>query len=221
MKYSIPGFALITVLALSSIEAATVMQTDDTSDNVASWDFDVFLNKKRIGKHLFSISETDGEMKVLSEASFKYNILFVPVYQYEHSADERWMDSCLVALDTSTDSNGTRLQVSGEKTAAGFRVDTGDDEVQLPDCVMTFAYWNPEFLGQTQLLNPQTGDYMDVQVEEVGEEVLIVRGQAVEAMRFKLTADNIDLTLWYSTDNEWLALRSIAKGGHVIRYELS
>ena len=218
MKYSLPGIALITVLALSSIEAATVVQT---SDNVASWEFDVFLNKKRIGKHSFSVSETDGQMKVLSEANFKYNILFIPAYRYEHSADERWIDNCLLALDTSTNSNGTRLQVSGEKTATGFRVDTGDDEVKLPDCVMTFAYWNPEFLGQTQLLNSQTGDYMDVQVEEVGDEILIVRGQPVEAMRFKLTADDIDLTLWYSTDNEWLALKSIAKGGHVIRYELS
>jgi len=218
MKHSLPGIALIAVLALSSIEAATALET---TDSVASWDFDVFLNEKRIGKHLFSISEIDGEMKVLSEASFKYNILFIPAYRYEHSADERWMDSCLVALDASTNTNGTRVQVSGEQTATGFRVDTGDDEVKLPDCVMTFAYWNPEFLGQAQLLNPQTGDYVDVRVEQVGDEILVVRGQPVEAMRFKLTADDVDLTLWYSTDNEWLALRSIAKGGHVIRYELS
>ena len=56
---------------------------------------------------------------------------------------------------------------------------------------------------------------------EIGNEVLEVRGQAVEATRFKLTAYEIDLTLWYSSDDEWLALESVAKGGHIIRYELS
>ncbi|MDH3467338.1 MAG: hypothetical protein OES26_15755 [Gammaproteobacteria bacterium] len=86
---------------------------------------------------------------------------------------------------------------------------------------MTFAYWNADFLDESQLLNPQTGEYVDVRVEEVGDEMLEVRGQAVAATRFKLTAYQVDLTLWYSPDNEWLALESVAKGGHTIRYELS
>ncbi len=86
---------------------------------------------------------------------------------------------------------------------------------------MTFAYWNPEFLEQPRLLNPQTGDYVTVRVDKIGEEILEVRGKAVTATRFKLSADEIDLTLWYSLDKEWLGLESIAKGGHIIRYELS
>ena len=86
---------------------------------------------------------------------------------------------------------------------------------------MTFAYWNPNFLDQPRLLNPQTGEFVDVTVEQLGNEMLEVRGQTVDATRFKLTANEIDLTLWYSQDDEWLALESIAKGGHIIRYELS
>ena len=89
------------------------------------------------------------------------------------------------------------------------------------ECVMSFAYWNQDFLGESQLLNTQTGEYMDIIVEEVGNEMLEVRGQAVTATRFKLTASEVDLTLWYSPNNEWLALESVAKGGHIIRYELS
>jgi hypothetical protein len=51
--------------------------------------------------------------------------------------------------------------------------------------------------------------------------MLEVRGQPVDATRFRLTAYEVDVTLWYSSDNEWLALESVAKGGHIIRYELS
>ena len=86
---------------------------------------------------------------------------------------------------------------------------------------MTFAYWNSEFLKQPSLLNPQTGDYVDILVEKVGDEMLYVRGRTVPTTRFKLTAEKVDLTLWYSLDDEWLVLKSVAKGGQIIRYELS
>jgi len=92
---------------------------------------------------------------------------------------------------------------------------------QLPECIMTFAYWNPDFLSQRQLLNQQTGEYVDVEIEELGTESLDVRGEAVTATRFKLTSPDANLTLWYSTDDEWLALESVAKGGQIIRYELT
>ena len=49
---------------------------------------------------------------------------------------------------------------------------------------MTFAYWNPDFLSQRQLLNQQTGEYVDVEVEQLGTESLEVRGEAVIATRF-------------------------------------
>jgi hypothetical protein len=32
---------------------------------------------------------------------------------------------------------------------------------------------------------------------------------------------DVYLTLWYSPDDEWLALESVAKGGHILRYGLS
>ena len=145
----------------------------------------------------------------------------IPAYRYQHSAAERWSDECLVEINSRTDANGEQLEVSGEQTGTGFRVASDDGTMNLPECVMTFAYWNPEFLTQPRLLNPQTGEFVDVTVKKVGNETLKVRGQAIDATRFKLTAYEIDMTLWYSQDDEWLALESIAEGGHIIRYELS
>jgi len=121
----------------------------------------------------------------------------------------------------TTNANGKRLQVSGSQGATGFLVEKGDEPVELPKCVMTFAYWNAEILEQPKLLNPQTGEYLDIRVEKGGNEILKVRGKPVNATRYKLAASEVDLTIWYSADKEWLALESIAKGGHVIRYELS
>jgi len=218
MKHTFPGLLAMGLLGLLLTFPASAA---DRASAVTQWDFDVYLNDKKVGKHLFRVSESGATKQVQSEAKFKYTVLLIPAYRYEHSAAERWSDQCLVQIDAKTNANGDRIQISGEKSGGGFRIESEADPVELPECVMTFAYWNPVFLEQSQLLNPQTGEYVDVTVEEVGDEVLDVRGEPIAATRFRLTADEIDMTLWYSPDDEWLALESVAKGGHIIRYELS
>ena len=218
MKRKLLLFIMIGMFSLAVASPALALES---TDSVANWDFDVYLNEKKVGTHRFSVSKTGSMKQVQSEASFDYKVLFFSAYRYEHSAAERWSNNCLVEFDAKTNANGKRVQVSGEQSGAGFYIESGDSSFELPKCVMTFAYWNREFLDQSRLLNSQTGEYVDVRVEEIGDETLSVRGQPVTATRFKLTADKVDMTLWYSADNEWLALESIAKGGHIIRYELS
>ena len=209
------------VMGLLTAALTSPVPAQETAGEVGYWDFDVYLNDKKVGKHEFKVSEIGAMKQVQSEADFDYKILFFSAYQYQHSAAERWAGNCLAEFDASTNANGKRMQVSGQQSGTGFLIERNGSPDELPECVMTFAYWNQDFLGETQLLNPQTGEYMDVLVEEVGDEMLDVRGQAVAATRFKLTANDVDVTLWYSPDNEWLALESVAKGGHIIRYELS
>lgn len=210
------GFVMIGLFALA-FSSPTPANTSD----VARWDFDVYLNEKKVGKHSFEVVEADGVRRVMSEANFVYRVLFIPAYKYEHRSAERWSDNCLLEFDARTNANGDRIEVSGERNGSGFLVETDDAPVQLPECVMTFAYWNPEFLEQPRLLNPQTGEYVDVTVEKVGMETLEVKGKPITANRYRLTAYEVDLTLWYSADNEWLALESVAEGDNIIRYELS
>ena len=212
------GLVLISLLSLAFAAPAPAKER---ADGIAHWDFDVYLDDKKVGNHSFKVSETGDVKQVQSEASFKVKFLFITAYRYEHSAAERWTGYCLVEFDGNTNANGERIEVSGEQISGGFIVERGDNPIELPECVMTFAYWNAEFLDQRRLLNPQTGEYVEVLVEKVGDEMLEVRGLEVAATRFKLTANDVDLTLWYSPDDEWLALESVAEGGRIIRYELS
>lgn len=214
MKRNIPGLTTLSLLAL-------VLSSPLNARESSRWDFTVYLDNKRIGNHVFEVESVEGVIQVQSEANFKYKILLIPAYRYQHSAAERWNGDCLLGLNSRTNANGKRLSISGRMTDRGFTVNTGDAPEQLPECVMSFAYWNPSFLEQPRLLNPQTGAYVDVSVEKVGDEILEIRGQPVEATRFRLRAYEVDLTLWYSSDNEWLKLESVAKTGHTIRYELT
>jgi hypothetical protein len=85
---------------------------------------------------------------------------------------------------------------------------------------MSFAYWNPAFLQQDRLLNTQNGEYLEVDVSAPVTELLEVRGETRSALRYRLDAGELSLNLWYSTDDEWLALESEVQGGRILRYEL-
>jgi len=187
----------------------------------SAWNFDVYIDDKKVGTHLFEVVGDGAERQVQSTADFKLKVLFVPAYSYRHTNVERWADDCLLEFNANTKINGKQTQVIGTSSDGGFTVQKAAEKEVLPNCVMTFAYWNPEFLKQKRLLNPQTGEFLDVTVELLGADMLEVRGQQVAAERYKVTGRNIELLLWYSPNEEWLRLESVAKTGHVIRYELS
>lgn len=215
MKVFNAFFAACLLLAVPSV----VTLAADSPDRTLM--FDVFLDGKKIGYHRFEIDGPESNAAVRSEASFDVKFLFVTAFSYRHSAEESWAEGCLDEIEARTDSNGKLLNVVGTRTDDGFVVDTGEREAELPECVMTFAYWNPGFLEQPRLLNPQTGEYLEVEVEELGDDLVEIDGRAVAARSVRLTARQMDITLWYSESAEWLALESVAKGGRIIRYELS
>ena len=218
MRRKMLGICLIGLFAMT---LAMPPEAEAAADGSRKFDFDVFLDDKKIGTHYFKLKSENGVEEVQSVANFKYTVFFIPAYRYQHQNEERWADNCLVEFNAKTNANGKRIEVSGEKGDAGFRVVDGESEVDLSGCVMSFAYWNPSFLQQSQLLNPQTGEYEDVEVQKIGADSVQVRGVDTPATRFELTSPNARLTLWYSLTDEWIALESTAKSGHIIRYELS
>ena len=209
------------MIVLAGAVVAAQARSDEPAGYVDRWDFDVYLNDKKVGKHYFEVTEVDGMKRVESEANFRYKILFIPAYRYEHTNSERWADNCLLRFEAKTNANGKRTQARGHRNGAGFKVAGKDGLVELPECVMTFAYWNPRFLEQQKLLNPQSGEYLDVAVQRLEPATLEVRGETVPATAYRVIADKMNLTVWYSEDKRWLALESVAKGGNIIRYELS
>lgn len=184
------------------------------------WQFDVSLDGKPIGSHSFELRQ-EGDNRVLTtEATFDVKFLFFTAFRYRHRTTEVWDDGCLVTIDAETNSNGKRLEVTGERTDDGFAVQTSDSASTLPECIKSFAYWNPAVLTEARLLNSQTGVYEDVEAEYEGVDEVRVADRTVSADRYRLSAKAGDITLWYSRDdNTWVGLEAPAKGGRRLRYE--
>jgi hypothetical protein len=184
------------------------------------YQFSATLDGKPIGDHRFEVRAHGGRNHVTSRARFKVKFLMFTAYRYRHEATEVWDGACLARIDAHTDDNGRKYAVTGERLRDRFWVSAAGAARELPGCVLSFAYWDPRILEAKRLLNAQTGDYHAVTVAYLGADPVPVGGVSITAERWRLSAEDLEIDLWYAPDGRWLALESEAAGGRRLRYTL-
>lgn len=182
------------------------------------WRFRVYLDDKEIGYHHFTLTPAGESLQLSSKARFDVTFLKVPLYRYRHNSTEWWDSNCLRQITSSTSSNGKSSQLEGAVEGNAFLLNTGEDVTRLPGCISSFAYWNRKALDRARLLNPQTGDYAEAELEYLGQDSVAIGGIATAAHRYRLRTDDHPIELWYSLDNEWVALESSVTGDRSLRY---
>ena len=203
---------LLIALLFASVVSAAHAELD-------TWQFRVMLDDREIGHHTFILRGDDEEKELHSEARFDVRLLFVNLYRYRHQATERMRNGCLQSLESHTRTNGTSESVRASVRDSRLVVQRPENREEYGGCIMSFAYWNPQILNASQLLNSQTGELLPVTVSSQGEETIQVRGKAVTAQRHRLQAQHMTIDLWYAGER-WVALESPTKGGRRLRYEL-
>lgn len=187
-----------------------------------SWQFDVLLDDKPIGTHEFVLRSTTDGQQVLIDASFDVRILRIPVYSYRHQNTELWSDGCLTRLDSRTDDNGERLSVTARRKDGAVVVESDSGSRTVADrCVMSFAYWNPQFVRQKALLNAQTGEMVPVEIRPVDATPTFdgIDPQALDAYLVTSTDDSIHIEIAYTrNDGRWIYLESRLDNGRTLRY---
>ena len=215
MKHGWRVLFLITALLASAAAQAQAQSRE--------WNFQVFLDDRPIGHHHYTLRNSGDnglERELKTEARFDVKILFINAYRYAHDASERWRGNCLARLNARTDDNGEQSEVGVDQQGERVAITTHRGREAVDGCIMTFAYWNPEILRQTRLLNTQTGRYEAVNITALGDENITVRGAPVLAKRYRISGAKHPIELWYGADRAWLALQSTLAGGRRLRYEL-
>jgi hypothetical protein len=204
-------------LLLAALIAPAAFAAGDAARPIS---FEVFLDDRPIGYQRFELHGGESVERVESRAQFAVKLLGITAFAYDHRNVEDWRGGCLQAIESSTDSNGTRHAVAGRVADGVFVVDAGSGTRRLGDCVGSFAYWDKrKLLGRRQLLNPQTGEYQPVQLLALGEGTLRLGGREWPVERYALRGEGLDITLAYARGGEeWMALDSKVAGGRTLQY---
>ena len=202
------------VLSICLLIAAPLLHAQE-------WAFNVYLDKSKIGTHTFNFNDN----RLVSKAKFNVKVLFIEAYSYDHTSKEQWQNDCLTNIEVNTIEDKITTNVKGKKVASGFEISDGKTSQTLPECVMTFAYWNPKILDQSKLLNPQNAEYLDTTFTKLGAAKIDVKGKPTETTHYKLSGalknvKKLNIELWYNQNNEWVALKSVTPEGYNIIYKL-
>lgn len=181
------------------------------------WKFRALLDGKPIGTHTFTLTGTTDDGELRSEAKFDVRILFIPAYRYRHLAIERWHHGCLAAITAKTDDDGKISEVEGRSENDVMTIATGNNRYKADGCVLSFAYWNPDMLRQTRLLNAQTGEYQAVSIASLADDRGSTPGRE---KRYRISGPKQPIELRYSDAGEWIGLDTIVGGGRHLVYQL-
>ncbi|MHA7872809.1 MAG: DUF6134 family protein [Hyphococcus sp.] len=170
---------------------------------------------KVIGFHQVDVREEGGDFIVDTFIEMRVKFGPIPVFRYDHEAREIWRDGTVVSIDSETNYNGDETFVSARRDETGaLYIDGSDYQGPAPSNAMPSSYWDKGLVEAEALINTQTGEIIDIDVEPLGE-TLAPHNASAEQYR---VVGSIALDIWYDGPR-WVGSQFTIDGEELV-YEL-
>jgi Domain of unknown function (DUF6134) len=182
--------------------------------------FEITRDGEPVGTHVIEVNHSGNEFLVSVVTDLTVKVLFVTAYRLQFASSERWANGRLLALNSTSNNNGTRHVVSA--AARGSRLEVtvdGKDPIFVHPNVMPNSLWNAEFLRRPIMLDAQDGQVTPVSVRDFGEEDLTINASVIRARRYTVTS-RYSQDVWYDDYARLVQARLVARDGSVIIYRL-
>ncbi len=191
--------------------------------DVETRDFNVFVDGKRAGAGHMTIQKAeDGTVTVSSDTDIAVPVLFL-TYKYSYRGHEVWKDGKLQRFESSCNDDGKRFAVTAAAEEKGVRFTVDKRERIVSHDVWLTSYWarpSNKVVNQTvPLVDVDTGRDLEATVGYVGQEELMLSGQAQKLQHYKLTG-KVAVDLWYDAADR-LARQEFVEDGHKTIVELT
>jgi Family of unknown function (DUF6134) len=180
--------------------------------------FAITRNGDQIGTHSIQINRAGSEISVNIATDLVVKVLFVTAYRFQHTESERWVNGRLVALDSTTDNNGTRHQVSIVTKASGLEMEADGKASRVDRNIIPASLWNPELMRRSVMLDTQDGDIVPLSVVDQGMEELAIEARIVKAHHYTIKS-RFSQDVWYDEQQHLVQAKLIGRDGSVILYK--
>jgi len=181
--------------------------------------FNVFRHGSHIGTHTLNFTNEPDGFSVQIAVEFKVGLGFITLFRYQMEATERWRDGQFTELTSTTDHNGTRLEVHALRKGDDLVIDaTKITSYTVPPGTLPLTHWNRAQM-QTPLFNPETGKIGHEKVTDAGIAPVPMPGSgAPDSGRHYILTGDARIEDWYDGES-WIALSAIAKDGSTVLYQ--
>lgn len=179
--------------------------------------FDILRKGSKLGTHMLTFDRAGDRLTVQVAVDLIYKIGPLTLYHYTHHATEKWEGEQVISIETNTNDNGDRYQVSGHREGGGLVVQgTKSGRYTAPANALPATHWNRRELDGPWI-NTQDGRIMRPHIAALGSaSIPDASGRSIPARRYQLTGD-VQMDMFYD-ERGWAGL-SFVKSGAPIRYE--
>ena len=183
--------------------------------------FAITRNGDQIGTHSIDLNRTAAEttVSIATDLTVKVPVLGITAYRFQHVASERWVAGRLVALNSTTDDNGTRHKVSVVMKTSGLEVEAdGKAAAPLDRNIQPASLWNAEVLRRPVMLDTQDGQVVPLSVVDQGSENLTIDARTFKTHHYTMKS-KYSQDVWYDEQQHPVRVKLIGSDGSVIMYK--
>jgi hypothetical protein len=174
-----------------------------------------------IGTHTVTFRQDGERLMVTTRIDIAVKVLMLTAFYLKHEAEEIWQAGRLLEVRSTTDDNGTRLQVSGRAVDGGFRVVGEDGPFLAPANLLTSnMLWDTRMLSEERLIDVQYGGVIGLAVKPLAQALVDTPSGQVLANSHHLITPHYAGTLFHDESGRWVKGLIEAKG-EIIEYALA
>ena len=158
-----------------------------------------------IGEHRVTFRPDGDRLTVATRVDIAVKVLFFTVFRFTHEAEEVWQADRLVSVKSTTNDNGTLLQVFGTAVADGFRI-VGDDGPFLASAhlLTSNALWNRRIVRERRLIDVQHGGEIGLITKPLRDEDVDTPQGPVRATRHHMITPYYAGSVFHDGDGRWV-----------------
>lgn len=174
-----------------------------------------------IGEHRVTFRRHGDRLTVETRVDIAVKVLFFTAFRFKHEAEEVWQSDRLLSVLSTTDDDGTLLQVSGHAVMDGFRIIGADGPfLASPRLLTSNTLWDRRIVRESRLIDVQHGGEIGLVVKPLGDEQVDTPQGPVRASRHHMITPYYAGSVFHDSDGRWVK-GLIELKGELVEYALA
>lgn len=172
-----------------------------------------------IGEHRVTFTQKGEQLVVDVENKVEVRILAITAFRFEANRRELWQGDRMVGYRSVTHEDGRDIAISGEVVGDRLVIDAPSGRIETEAGTFPTHPWNKAIAGESVLMDTKTGELLNVDIANLGEEVIEAGGRTIEATKYRVTGD-AEREVWFDDEDNWVRLR-FERDGAAITFTLN
>lgn len=204
-----------TVLGVAALSAAGAA----ANIGAKTMNFAVMRDGAQIGTNSISFDSNGTGTRVQTVTHVSVGFGFLTLYHFDQTETEEWSGGRLVAMNSTTDDNGTVHRASASARGGKIVVEADNQVRELAPTTVPLNLWNPALMVQNSVLDPKDGSVQPIKVLDRGEDHVSVQGKTRHAHHYQIVT-SFPQDVWYDDNHQLVQVELKGTDGSTIRYQL-